>query len=849
MTRVALRGLAARKLRAALTMLAIVLGVAMVSGAYVLTDTLGRATEDLFADVYGEADAVVTWKRAFETGDEESRPFPDDVLARVRALPEVEVAVGEIDSQIQLTDPDGELIDTGPVPTFGWGFDLREPRFYPLELASGQWPGEAGEAVIDPATADRGYGVGDRIGVAARGPVEFYRVAGIARYSGADPSLTPVFALFTISEAQRLLGKEGRFDSIKAAAAEDVSADELVRAIASALPPTLQVRTGEEEGEADAADISEVTTILRYVLLGFAGVALFVGAFVIFNTLSITVAQRVREFAVLRTIGATRRQILASVVVEALVVGAVAALGGLFLGLALAEGLRQLFSAIGFDLPPIDLVLAPRTIVVSLLVGVLVTLAAGLVPAIRATRVPPIAAVREGAVLPASRFVRLVPVVAGAAAALAVVLLAYGLAADLGTGARLGTVGAGCLHFFLAVALVSPRLVPPVAAIVGLPAARLGGAPGRLALENVTRTPGRTAATAGALMVGLAFITFVAVIGSGIRTSIASAVARQVEADYVLAPTNAVTPFRPGAGDTLADVSGTLVVPVRGMAAEIDGSRSTVTGVDFPTVARVYRFDWTSGSDVDLEALGPTDAIVERGFAEERGLAVGERTTIVSQFGERVGADIRAIYDAPPFWQMLGQVTIPLATFDGAFADSRNLYAFVHVPGGVTADTTRRLEQGLDGFPTVKLQTIDAFSDDQQAQIDPLLNMLYALLGLAVIVAFFGIVNTLALSVVERTRELGLLRAVGMTRRQARRMIRYESVITASIGVTLGIGLGILGSALIVAALSRAGLAFSIPVGSLVVFALACTLAGVVAAVFPARRAARLDILRALQYE
>ncbi len=851
MIRVALRGLAGRKLRALLTALAIVLGVAMIAGTYVLTDTIDRAFATVFTEAYAGTDAVVTGKEAFTTDFGLPPPFDEGLLEEVRALPEVEAAVGGVSDLAQLTAKDGSLISTGGAPSLAFGIDTSEERFNALELVDGGWPAGPGEVVIDAGTAEgEGYKVGDEIGVVAKGPVELFTIVGIARFGSVDSIGRATFAGFDVATAQRLFAKEGKLDGIQAAARDGVSPEQLVDAIAPLLPPGTEVRTGTQEAADATKDIEGFTKFIRYFLLAFGGIALFVGAFVIFNTLSITVAQRVREFATLRTIGASRRQVLGSVVLEALAIGLAASVAGLFLGLGLAKGLDAVLGSFGLDLPSTGTVFAARTVVVSLVAGVAITLVAGFVPALRATRVPPIAAVREGASLPPSRFARFTHWLAGLAVVAGVALLAYGMFAEgLGIGPRLGSIGAGCLLLFVGVAGFASRLVRPLASVLGWPALRIGGAAGRLARENAMRNPARTAATAAALMIGLALITFVAVLAQGLRDSIVDAIDRQVNAPYVVVSEDNFSPFEPAADAALAAVEGATVVGVRGDRARVAGSEQNVSGVDPATVASVYTFDWKEGSDAVLAGLGADGAIVEESFANDEGLRVGSRFLLETASGARVELEVKGLYEAPPFWEMLGKVAIDVETFDAAFQDPRNLYTFVAMPGGASEANEEALRAALEPFPAVKLDTKDGFSKTSQESLDPLLNLLYVLLALSVIVSLFGIVNTLVLSVFERTRELGMLRAVGMTRRQVRRMIRHESVITALIGAVLGLVLGLFLAALVTQALSGEGVVFSVPVGNLVVFALAAVVAGMAAAILPARRAARLNVLEALQYE
>lgn len=851
MIAVALRGLAGRKLRAALTALAIVLGVTMISGTYVLTDTIDKAFNNLFTEAYAGTDAVVTGKEAFSTDFGQPPPFDAGLLEQVRALPGVAAAVGGISDTAQLTDKTGDLISTHGAPALAFGIDAGQERFNALTLTAGSWPSGPDQIAIDVGTASaEGYAVGDTIGVAAKGPVRTFTVSGVVKFGKVDSIGSATIAVFDVPTAQTLFGKKGKLDGIQAAAKPGVSPQTLVDEIKPILPARTQVQTGTKEAKDASNDIEGFTSFIRYFLLAFGGIALFVGAFVIFNTLSITVAQRVREFATLRTIGASRRQVLGSVILEAIVIGLVASIVGLFLGLGLAKGLNSILVSFGLDLPTSGTVFAARTVIVSLVAGVLITLLAGIVPAMRATRVPPIAAVREGATLPRSRFARFQPYFAGLVTAIGLALLLYGLfVSGIGIGQRLGTIGAGCLVLFFGVAGFSQKLVRPLASALGWPAVRIGGAAGSLARENAMRNPARTAATAAALMIGLALITFVAVLAAGLRDSVGNAIDGQVSADYVVVSDDNFTPFEPASDQALAALPGTGVVGVRGDRGRVNGSKQNVTGVDPATIASVYRFDWVDGSEAVLADLANGGAIVEKGLAKDKQLTVGSLVVIETPNGKSLDLTVKGIYEAPPFWKMLGNITISKAEFDSGFQDPKNLYTFISTQGGVSPANQQALTNALSGFPGVKLDTKSGFSNAQQDSINPLLNLLYVLLALSVIVSLFGIINTLVLSVFERTRELGMLRAVGMTRRQVRRMIRHESVITALIGALLGMALGIFLAAVITQALKNEGVIFSVPVLSLVVFAAVAVVAGMFAAIFPARRAARLNVLQALQYE
>jgi putative ABC transport system permease protein len=856
MMRVALRGLAGRKLRSALTAIAIVLGVAMVSGTYVLTDTIDRAFDTIFTESYAGTDAVITGAESdisFQGSSADIPPIPADLLGRVRAVSGVESAAGSVmdESATKILDRDGDAIGSN-APTFGFGIDATVPRFNPLQLRDGRWPSGPNEVVLDAGTAaDEHYEVGQTVSIATLHPVQRFRIVGIAQYGSVESLGGATFAVFDIPTAQRLLDRKDSFDAISVAAKAGVTPEQLVRELRAELPSEIEVRTSSAQADEDSKDVSTFTTIIRYFLLSFAGVALFVGAFVIFNTLSITVAQRTREFATVRTIGGSRRQVLAAVMVEALAVGLFASLVGLLSGFGLAAGLRWLFKALDLDLPQTGLVFATRTIVVSMLVGVVVTLLAGLVPAIRATRVPPIAAVREGAVLPRGRFARVWPYLAVLTTALGVLLLGYSLFADdIPTASRLLSIAFGVLALFVGVALLSPRLVRPLAALVGWPATRIGGAAGRLAQGNSKRNPGRTAATAAALMIGIALVTFVSVLAQGMRTSNSDAIKRQIRADFIITSEDGYSPFVADAGDAARSTPGAQVVTdVRSDLAELAGSDRYVTGIDPDRITAGYAFEWKNGSDAVLADLGRNGAIVAKDFADDKKLAVGDSFSLRTAAGRRALLVVKGIYKPPPFYPLLGSVSIPKQTFDSLYERKRNQYTFVNMAGEPTEAGKRAIEAAVDAYPDARVQTRAEWIDKEDAEMQQFLSLLYVLLALSVIVSIFGIVNTLVLTVFERTRELGMLRAVGMTRRQVRRMVRHESVITALIGAALGLPLGVFLAALITRALEQFDVQFVIPTGQLVVLAVVAIVVGVLAAILPARRAARLNVLEALQYE
>ncbi len=854
MTRVALKGLLGRKVRASLTAVAIILGVAMVSGTYVLTDTIKSAFTTVFDTVYQHSDAVVTGKSAISSdngGNGRSLPpsLPESLVAQVRALPGVAQAAGGISDRAQLVGHNGKVISHGGSPGLANSYSPAGQRFNPLTLTAGSWPTGPGEILIDSNTATTNhFSPGQTIGVVISGPERQFRITGVAKIGGVSSLGGTTLSVFALAVAQQLFHKRGLVDTIDVAASKGTSPNQLVKEIKPLLPPNGQVRTGQAQAQQASKDIGGFLNIIKDFLLAFGGIALFVGSFVIANTLSITIAQRTRELATMRTLGATRRQVLVSVMLEALVIGVLASVVGLFLGLGLAKALNQLFVSAGIDLPQASTVFATRTIIVSLLIGIVITLLAALRPALRSTRVPPIAAVREGAALPPTRLARLGYFPAAVTIVLALVLMLIGLfAGGLSTGPRLLAIGFGTLVLFLGVTMLAPLLVPPLARVLGWPATRYAGAAGTLARGNAVRNPSRTASTASALMIGLTLVTLVGVLAAGLKSRFSDSVNQVFVANYALTSTDNFTPLGVAASTALRTVPGVEVVSgVRAGEGRAFGSHVTVTGVS-PGISQVIKVDWTHGSPLTPGQLGATGAFVNHDYAAAQKLHVGSPLLLETPTGRILRLRLAGIFSPPKGGSPYGDITVSTATFDANYQNPENLYTFVNIQGGVTAANTARLNQALSTFPDAKLQTKSQFTANQLRGLDTLLNLLYVLLSLSILVSLFGIVNTLVLTVFERTRELGMLRAVGMTRRQVRSMIRNESIITALLGAALGIPLGVALALMVGVAIKYP--AFTIPVGTLVVFVIAAIIAGILAAIIPARRAARLNVLAALQYE
>ncbi|HMC50790.1 MAG TPA: FtsX-like permease family protein, partial [Solirubrobacterales bacterium] len=641
---------------------------------------------------------------------------------------------------------------------------------------------------------------------------------------------------------------------ISVAAAKGVSAEALKRRIAREMPAGVKVETAKENADRASEEIRESLGFLKTFLLVFGFIAVFVGSFLIFNTFSITVAQRVSEFGMLRTLGASRRQILTTVLVEAGAIGLLGALIGIPCGLVAAKLINALFEAVGADLPTTSLQLHWRTVVVALLVGLLVTLVSSLLPALRSTRVPPIAALHAFSPEPTRRrrLAYLALSLLLGAAGIAAVLI--GLLGSGSAGTRAGLMGGGAVAVVLAVSIFSPRLVPPLAAVAGWPLERLRRLTGRLARENAQRNPSRTAITAAALMIGLALVAFVTVFAAGLKSTVARVVDENFAGGLVIQNTDGFSPIPNGAAKAARKVPGVkLVSTIRGAQAKVveGGARGGTVQVNAPTrdIGEAISIEWKQGGPKTLRDLGDGEAIVSDDFASSHNLDLGDSFRLLTQ--ARARPRFRVVGEFNSKLGVLGSVLVTQGVMARDFAQTQDLFDFVKVDSG--ADEARvqaLLTAGSEAlFPVTEVLNQGELKESREAQIDELVTLVIALLAFAILISVFGIANTLALSIHERTRELGMLRAIGMSRRQVRTMIRYESVITALIGAILGMVLGIVFATLIAQPLKAEGFTLSYPVGTLILLLAVAAIIGVAAAILPARRASRLNVLLSLQYE
>src|SRR5262245_32353340 len=850
MTSFAVKSLWARKLRALGTTVAVLVGVSLIAGTYVITDTINKAFDQIFSDSLKGTSVVITNKQPVTQQTNTSPSFPAGVLKKVQAVPGVELAAGTIFTGGGIFKGDEE-VGSHFAPKFISA--VLPPQIETLKTVEGHRPTNSHEATLDKAAADdAGLSVGDPIRLAGERRARTYTLVGLTELGGTSFGGASI-AQLTLPEAQYITGNVGRFNQISVGINPDLSSDELKARIERVVPPTLRVETAEQNANRSSNEIHDALSFLPIFLGVFAAVALIVGAFVIFNTFSITVSQRIREYGLLRTLGASRQQVLASVFVEAAVIGLVGAALGVLGGLLFAKGIESLFNALGIGLPTTALVVATRTVIVAVVIGLAVTLIAVLNPALRSTRVPPIAALQNLELTSSRRRSIVTVAIAWVLMLGGLALVLFGLFGNQKTGDAALMLGGGAALVLFGVSLYSPRLVRPLAGAIGAPLERLRGLTGRLARENSQRNPSRTAATAAALMIGLALVSFVTVFAAGLKASIADAIDNSFQGELEIQNTNGYDPIPTAIATAVRGVPGVQTVStLQATQIKIDGvgGKPRDTGLDRATADQVLKLDFQGDTTVQtLHNLTDSEAIVDTSFADSNNLEVGDMVQTLGQTGNR--ASFRIVGEVKDNADLLGSMVVTQAAMARDFAVREDTYDFIKLAPGIDASTVQNRIDGLlsQQFPTAEVMNQQQLKKNQEGQIDPLLGLVYALLSLAIIVSLFGIANTLALSIYERTRELGMLRAVGMSRRQVRTMIRYESVITALIGAVLGLVLGLIFAALMSVPLQDQGFVLSYPVGQLILILIVAGIAGVVAAIAPARRAARLNVLDALAYE
>ena len=828
MLRATLKGLLAQRIRLLLTAVAVVLGVGFLTATSVLSDSIRQGADEVFGSTAEKSDAEVRSAPAFAgaTGPDAARePLPEDIVSRIEAVDGVEEAAGLVQGYAQLLDKDGDRVGSLTGATVG-GSAAGLGTVSPFELSAGRAPQGAGEVVVDLATArEAGLAVGDEVTVLFTGPARTFRIVGTVTYGGKEDVGGSTFTLFDLPTAQQVLDRQGRVDDVVVSAKEGVAPDELVRRLDAALPDTVEVTTSETRAQERSDTARQGLSIVNTSLTAFALISLGVGSFIILNTFTIVVTQRTRELALLRALGASRKQVRRSVLGEAAVVGLVASAVGVATGIGLATGLRSLVESFGLELPGSGLVVKPRSLWLPVLIGVIVTSLAAWLPARRAGRLAPLAAMRDvETVAPGLRRRS----IAGA------VLLVL--------GAVLGIVGVPLV--LAGVALLAPLVVPRLAAVVGVPARRLGHLPGRLGLANAVRNPRRTASTASALMVGLGLVVAVAVVADSAVSSFGGALDESVKADFIVDSSSST--LSPELGRRLDDRPELAAVsPMRFGEFELDGRTESATAVDGRTFGSVMDLGVSEGG---LAAIVDGGVLVSETKMSEKGWKVGD--TLALKFARTGVQQIRidGTY-AEDTLEDQGFV-LSLKDFEANYTDQLDQRVLATIaPGSTTAQGRAAIEEVVAGFPNARVEDRAGYKAQARSQIDTIVALVAVLLGLAVLIAVLGIVNTLALSIVERTRELGLLRAVGMSRRQLRAMVRWESISIAVAAAVLGLGVGMQLGGTLARALGGFIQDVTYPWPRLSLFGVLAVLAGILAAVVPARRAAKLDVLTVTQQQ
>jgi putative ABC transport system permease protein len=841
MWKVTLKGIWAKKVRFLLTGIAVILGVAFVSGTFVLTATISKTFDGLFSDIYKNTDAVVRGRAQFDGAFDIGRGRIDaSLLPVVRSADGVAGAAGTVQGFAVIVDKKNDAVgSTGNgAPNLGFAW-IKDRELSSLHLVAGKGPRAPNEIVIDKKSADdAGYKPGDTVPVVTKTGRADYDLTGIVKFGDSNSLLGATITAFTPATAAKVLAVPGTYDNISVKAASGVSQQEVVRNIRATLQgdpqaKNVEVLTGNAVTTESQDNFKDQLSFFSTFLLVFGVIALLVGSFIIFNTFSIIVAQRGRELALLRALGAGQRQVINSVLVEAVLVGLTASIIGFVGGILLAGALKALLAGLGIDIPASSIVIPATAVIWSFVTGLVVTVIAAVAPALRASRIPPVAAMRDAEIDTSSTSSRRTWIGLGVTLFGVAVLLIGLFGID-----ELLWVGLGMVVVFLGVAVLGPRIAGPLSGALGLPIRRLKGITGELARENAQRNPKRTSATAAALMIGVALVGLITILGASIRSSVDASLDRSMKADYVVRSGG----FGEGripveAEQQLAAVPGvTSVSGVRTGAADVDGSVTQLSAVDPRNVNSVFDLNPSSGSISDLGVDGVA-------VQESTGKEVGDKIPIKFPSTGRKVFTVEAVFKQAG----LAEYIISQDAYEQNYPDQLDSQIYVKIAGGATAKNTSALDTVVKQYPGIELETREEFKASQAASVNQLLNLIYVLLFFAIVIALFGIANTLGLSIIERTREIGLLRAVGMTQRQVRSSVRWESVIIALLGTILGLIIGVVFAWAVVRALNEDGIdQFSLAPAQLLLIVVLAALFGTIAAALPARRAAKLDILESI---
>jgi putative ABC transport system permease protein len=845
----ALKALRTRKLRSVLTGVAILLGTAMIAGTFILTDQVSGAFDDIFKKANEGTDVILTQKTSFESQQQQPGPLPESLIATVAKVPGVAVAEGQIGGLGALV-VDGKYVgpSSGAPPLV---FSTPSERFNSNTIVDGTFPTKHGEVAVDKALADREQlKVGQQVGLTTRIGQQPVTISGIFKFGDANSIGGATLTAVTLKDAQDWYDRKGQVSTILVGGDPGVSPNDLASRVQAAVPANVLVETGTANADRQSSDINDNLGFLKQFLFVFAVIALLVGAFIIFNVFSITVAQRIRELAMLRTVGASRWQLLRSVLAEAFVIGLLASIVGVGVGVLFAKAVNLMFDAAGFGLPTAGITIKPRTVIVPILVGTIVTVLAAFIPGLRATKIPPIAALREGSTLPRSRWSRFSPYIGGLLGLIGIGSIAAGFSSNGAVGQRIGAIAFGALAILIGVGMLTRFVIRPLARALGWPIQKLAGNSGKLGRENAMRNTSRTATTAAALTVGVGLVVFISVFVAGLKGSFIDALDNTLRSDLIVV-NEGFTPLPTGvvkASEAAPGVDSALGIGFAEVRLD-SGTTETLSAVDPAQAASLVTFDWQNGgSDQLLGRLGTDGAIVERDFAKTHNLRTGTRFGITTLDGKKARFRVLGEYRDP---QLFTGFVVANAAYDRLVVDKEVGVLLVKFAGGVaTKDGKAAVESALKAtYPSAKVRTNQEYKDFVGKQINQILTIFYALLAFSIVISLFGVLITLLLAVYERTREIGMLRAIGTTRGQMRSIIFSESAITCAIGGIIGIGVGLLFGYLIARGLENEGIQFSVPVGTIIVVFVLAVLAGLLAALAPARRAAKLQPLEALHYE
>ncbi|MFF9771651.1 ABC transporter permease [Streptomyces sp. NPDC014636] len=842
MFRTALRNVLAHKARLLMTVLAVMLGVAFVCGTLVFTNTISDAYQKSSAKGFEQVDVAVRPEYQDSKGDKVGKTpeLTRALLDKAAKVPGAASATGVVTGFTAVADKDGKLVGGDWQSAGGNYWGTKDPR-YPL--VDGHAPHGKGEVLIDSETAKRaGYQVGDTVRLSVDGPVLTPTVSGIFTTDDGNVAAGGSLALFDTPTAQALFGKKGTYDEIDVRAAAGTGQTALKAALDKALPAKLvETTTGRQLADDQARMISSSMSGLKQALLVFAGIALFVGTFIIANTFTMLVAQRTRELALLRAVGASRRQVTRSVLIEAFVVGTVAGVTGLAAGIGIGAGLRSLLDSFGASLPDGPLVISPGTVATALAVGVLITMLAAWLPGRRAAKIPPVAAMSSVHAKATTKSLVLRNTLGSlfAAAGVAAVLAGTRMDADSGQGA----MGIGAVLLIIGVFVLTPLLSRPLIAAAA-PVLRAFGVSGKLARQNSVRNPRRTAATASALMIGLTLITGMTVMAGSLQTSIDKMASSAIRADYVVSMANR-GPLSPDVAKKLAAADGvTASSPLRNGESRIDGDTEFLTGVNGAVIGELTDLKVTDGSF----SVGGSRVVVDEDRAKDHGWKAGSRFTAHFEDGRAERLTVAGVYEGN---DMLNGVILDDKVLTPHLSDPADMQVMVKTADGASGTAKDTLEQALGSNPAIKVQDKQDISHEIAQMFTLMLNMVYGLLGMAVIVAVLGVINTLAMSVFERAQEIGMLRAIGLDRRAIKRMVRLESLVISLFGGVLGIGLGVFfgWAAGELLGTKMPTYELVLPWGRMAVFLLLAGTVGILAALWPARRAARMNMLAAIKAE